>query len=215
MKNREFRELQVSSTQLAVIFLGILVIGVVIFLLGVSVGKKHAQVAEKATLAAQKEPEQVRDKLVIPETPSTSAPLKKEEPEAKTEAPVLKPEVAVPAKETTAQRPKLESDKASPAAKKTPPKSEAKPSEPATALRKGLYYVQVGAVAEKRDALSISARYKTMGYPVVILEPLSTDKKPFFRVRLGGFATRAEAEAAQAKLAGSGGRKVESFIVRD
>jgi HJR/Mrr/RecB family endonuclease len=64
MKNREFREIQVSSTQLAVIFLGILVIGVVIFLLGVSVGKKHAQVAQKANVIAQKEPEQVKEKLV-------------------------------------------------------------------------------------------------------------------------------------------------------
>src|SRR4030042_4457436 len=64
MKNREFREIQVSSTQLAIIFLGILVIGVVIFLLGVSVGKKHAQVAEKANVIAKKEPEQVKEKLV-------------------------------------------------------------------------------------------------------------------------------------------------------
>src|SRR4030042_823289 len=64
MTSREFREIQVSSTQLAIIFLGILVIGVVIFLLGVSVGKKHAQVALKANVIAQKEPEQVKETIV-------------------------------------------------------------------------------------------------------------------------------------------------------
>ena len=68
MKNREFRELQVSSTQLAIIFFGILIIGVVIFLLGVSVGKKHAQAASKSAASlAQKAPEQVKDRLIVPE----------------------------------------------------------------------------------------------------------------------------------------------------
>src|SRR4030042_1203210 len=69
MKTREFREIQVSSTQLAIIFLGILAIGVVIFLLGVSVGKKHAQVAKQANVIAPKEPEQIKEKIVsLPQT---------------------------------------------------------------------------------------------------------------------------------------------------
>src|SRR4030042_4818013 len=77
MKSREFREIQVSSTQLAIIFLGILVIGVVIFLLGVSVGKKHAQVAQKANVIAQKEPEQVKGKTIsLPQTKPDQEPAR-------------------------------------------------------------------------------------------------------------------------------------------
>ncbi len=62
MKTTEYRELQVSSTQLAMIFIGILVLGVVIFLLGVSVGKKQARVAEQVNVIAEKKPEPVKDK---------------------------------------------------------------------------------------------------------------------------------------------------------
>ena len=43
MKNKDFREIQVSSSLLVVIFLGVLALGVFIFLLGVSVGKKQVR----------------------------------------------------------------------------------------------------------------------------------------------------------------------------
>jgi hypothetical protein len=49
-KNKEFRELQFSSTQLVFVFLAILVLGVFIFLLGVSVGKKQGQLTAEADL---------------------------------------------------------------------------------------------------------------------------------------------------------------------
>jgi len=56
----------------------LLVIGVVIFLLGVSVGKKHAQVAQKANVIAQKEPEQVKEKIVsLPQTKPDQEPARK------------------------------------------------------------------------------------------------------------------------------------------
>jgi cell division septation protein DedD len=47
MKNKDYRELQISSTQLVIIFFSILILGVVIFLLGVSVGKKQVQIADR------------------------------------------------------------------------------------------------------------------------------------------------------------------------
>lgn len=253
MKNREFRELQVSSTQLAVIFFGILIIGVVIFLLGVSVGKKNAQASLKtSTLLAQKAPEQVRDRLVVPETKTaappanaTSAaptPVKKEtQPPVKTEekpptadnpqaAPVRKPtasgavatEVAPPKVEPTPavkERPKTSPERPVTAAPKpsatvAPPKTETKvPAPAAAAPRKGLYYVQVGALATREEAAAISQRFKSQGYPVVVFDPQPTDKKPLFRVRIGGFASKAEADSTRARLAAGG--RVDYFTVRD
>jgi cell division septation protein DedD len=172
MKNREFREIQVSSTQLAVIFLGILVIGVVIFLLGVSVGKKHAQVAQKANVIAQKEPEQVKEKLVtLPQVKSMPETIGEE-----AEKPA--PAESTPAKTTFVP--------------KTPAEKPALTTSPAE-----------------------SQKYRKMGYPVIVMEPQITDKKPVFRVRVGGFATREQAEAAREKLSSGTGRKTDFFIVRD
>ena len=48
MNNKDYRELQLSSSQLVVIFLAIIILGVIIFLLGVSVGKKQTLIASKS-----------------------------------------------------------------------------------------------------------------------------------------------------------------------
>ncbi len=53
MKNRDYRELQLSSSQLFFIFLAILILGVIIFLLGVSVGKKQVQIMKGAQMTAK------------------------------------------------------------------------------------------------------------------------------------------------------------------
>lgn len=199
MKEREFRELQVSSTQLAVIFLGILVLGIVIFLLGVSVGKKHAQEAEKATLAATKEPEAVKDKVVTPEVlPPSGEPIK------------IAPQEKVQAKKEAipeSKEPPLETAKLKTQERISPPTVSPSP-------RKNLYYVQVGALTEKPAALALAEQFRNQGYPVVVLDPLATDKTPYYRVRIGGFGTKAEAEAAKNKLGAGSGRK-DYFIVRD
>ncbi|MDH5744105.1 MAG: hypothetical protein OEZ52_11205, partial [Candidatus Aminicenantes bacterium] len=72
MSNKEYRELQLSSSQLVLIFIAILVLGIIVFLLGISVGKKQAQIVEKTQLAS-KTAEQVIQEKPIPqkETPDT------------------------------------------------------------------------------------------------------------------------------------------------
>jgi cell division septation protein DedD len=208
MKNREFREIQVSSTQLAVIFLGILVIGVVIFLLGVSVGKKHAQVAEKANVIAQKAPEEVKEKIV-------SIPLSKPGRESATEASEkpapAQPEVNPVKRDIIPQKPAAPKDEPQPAESKAPVKTaEAKPAE-----KGNLFYVQVGALAERQAAQETARKFRQMGYPVVVLDPQTTDKQPVFRVRVGGYLTRTQAEEVRAKLSSAMPRKTDYFIVRD
>lgn len=207
MKSREFREIQVSSTQLAIIFLGILVIGVVIFLLGVSVGKKHAQVAQKANVIAQKEPEQVKEKLV-------TQPQVKPLPETVgKEAQKPAPAVSTPAKTTFV--PKTPTEKPAEVTSPEESKTQLRAAQPAAAGNKGQFYVQVGALAERQAAEETAQKYRNMGYPVIVMEPQITDKKPVFRVRIGGFATREKAEATREKLSSGTGRKTDFFIVRD
>jgi len=221
MKNREFRELQVSSTQLAVIFFGILIIGVVIFLLGVSVGKKHAAAAKTATALAQKAPEQVKDRLVVPEAkpaPAPSAETPVSQPQEKEAAPSAKAKEPAPRSEPAppASQPPAPEKAAAPAVKTAPPAGTAQPlPETAAPAKSGYYYVQVGALAEKSEAGALAQRFRARGYTVVVIDPLSTDRTTVYRVRIGGFATRPEADAVLAELAAGASRRVDYFVVRD
>lgn len=207
MTSREFREIQVSSTQLAIIFLGILVIGVVIFLLGVSVGKKHAQVALKANVIAQKEPEQVKEKIV-------TLPQVKPGQEAAAEAAEKRtPTESTPAKTGFIPKKSVEKPKVEPQPVESKAQAPAVPQ--ASGEIKDLFYVQVGALAERKAAQDTAEKYRKMGYTVVVMEPQTTDKKPVFRVRIGGFQTREQAERARERLSSAVGRPTDFFIVRD
>ena len=68
MKNKDYREVQLTSSQLVFIFLGILVLGVVIFLLGVSVGKKQAEIERESGLETQAKLDQPKNKDSLPST---------------------------------------------------------------------------------------------------------------------------------------------------
>jgi cell division septation protein DedD len=188
MKNKEYRELQVSSSQLVFIFLGMLILCVVIFLLGVSVGKKQAQLSGESRLAAKKEVTEPTGKVIKEELAS----LQK-------------------AKEQTK---KVE---LSETAKQEPPKVEVKIKQPPAEVKKAqvpLYYVQVGAPTNKEAALAIAKNFQKLGYQVVVLDPFPSDKKSYFRVRVGGFSARQEAEAAKTKME-SGTKKAGYFIIKD
>ena len=73
MKNRDYRELQLSSSHLVLIFLAILILGIIIFLLGVSVGKKQAQLMKKSEFSTEAGLEQVKEQTPLPaEVPKDS-----------------------------------------------------------------------------------------------------------------------------------------------
>lgn len=70
MKDKSYREVQFSSSQLILIFVGILILGVVIFLLGVSVGKKQAQIIKKTEMpvpAVAEKPKETKPPSPSPE----------------------------------------------------------------------------------------------------------------------------------------------------
>lgn len=61
MSSKDYRELQLSSSQLVIIFLAIIILGVIIFLLGISVGKKRTEIV----LASQSGIEQVLESIPV------------------------------------------------------------------------------------------------------------------------------------------------------
>jgi cell division septation protein DedD len=221
MKTRDFREIQVSSTLLVIIFLGVLVLGVFIFLLGVSVGKKQVQITAAT-------------KTVMPQVQETEKEPEALNPPAADQG---QPKAEVPAGETSvfppppaAQRQGAPGEKARggepgrrPAVKageKPSPKGEAKPPSTTPAKQPavsgaGLYYVQVAAFTDRASAEAEAANFRKRGFTAVVTNPRPTDAKTWYRVRLGGFATRDKAVELLGELNQSSKKKTDYRIVKD
>ena len=258
-KTREVRELQFSSTQLIVLFMAILILGVFIFLLGVSVGKKQSKLTQEANLVKNPQYETIRrPKPTVPKEAEPSAidkeiathakqggvtaqpsdqslpatselgtkPGTKTTPVQNKTAAKLGPNVTAPA-----TQPKTDAGIKKPAAKtptvaqKQPaatkqsapsPKQTAVPQAKPAAPVKGLYYVQLAAFDERKAAEDYIVDIKAAGFSTIIMNPLATDKKPWFRVRIGGYASKEDAQQAAMRMKSVvHKKKFEYWITRD
>jgi cell division protein FtsN len=212
MRNKEFREVQVSSSGLVFIFLAILVLGVFIFLLGVNVGKKQVQMAGPTTILARPAAEAVTEEppTVPKDQPSTVAQAGGAAPgsDAKSRVPE-ETKAAVPAvSEKTAPR----TTAPEPAPSRTAGQEAAAAKPAATS---GTYYIQIGAFNDKAQADTFAARFKGQGYPALVLSPFSTDKRPTYRVRLVGYATKEQASQVMAKLNAASTRRTGYYIRKE
>jgi len=219
MSNKDYRELQVSSSHLVVIFIGILIVCGVSFLLGVNVGKRKAQLEGQASLPSPQVLSKVQDQKPAPDqtgatmNPATSF-LKTSRPDSQAvESPDAKKVPAPPPSAKTAESPKPAESKPKPAASTpvTPSKTTTPP--PLTAA-KGTFSIQVGAFEKRKDALQTAKKFDGQGYICRVLDPFAGERIKYYRVRIGAFKTRAEAEAARDKFL-SGQEKKDYFIVQN
>lgn len=188
MADTDYRELQLSSSQLVLIFVAIIILGVIIFLLGVSVGKKQAQISETTQIAEEPIAERVEKEIPKPVEEAAVKPKPAEE-----EKTAIKQELATHEKK-----------------RREEPKTKAEP-----AIRRNLYYIQVGAYKNRESAYSVGDRLKGEGFPILVREPSSSDRRGLYRVWVGGFETREQADARMADLAKvEGKRKADYFIVK-
>jgi cell division protein FtsN len=188
MKNKDFREIQVSSSLLVVIFLGVLALGVFIFLLGVSVGKKQVRIiAAQTQVVTQQIAEPVKEPPVQPPASEIGQAPGEADSKPKVQDPVVKP--------------------AAEKAKVVPMKAPASGS--------GLYYVQIAAFAEKAQAQALADKYKKQGYTSFVASPRPTDTKTWYRVRLGGFSSRDPAVALLNKLNAEAKKKTDFRVIQD
>jgi len=213
-----FRELKFSPGQLVIVFLAILVLGVFVFLLGISVGKKQTLIKAQAGPAAVEvaKTEDLSAPIRVGEFVTTTAPVEtKADPNAAAAAAGLKPEKteakpAEPPGTKAAEKPEL---KAKPAENKpAEAKTEPKPA-PAAAYKSAPYYVQIGAVEGRAAAEAFAKRVSGLGFPTLVLDPFATDKKPVFRVRVGPYPSKTEASDAQAELAAALKKKTTDFFL--
>lgn len=220
MAGRNFREIQVSSSQLVLIFLALLAVAVVIFLLGVSVGKRSAETSQLETsslnispalpraeeAAPALTPEKKEETKVMAEKTTAAAETSKEQPPlAKVTASTKQPEAASPKLETTTIS--------------KPVQTTLKPSAKSEAQKKlspaaGNYFVQAGAFSTKEAAATLVQKLTNLGYQTQVLEPFPTDRNPVYRVRVGPFSNLQEAEKVRDHIRSSVREAAKAFIVR-
>jgi cell division septation protein DedD len=219
MTDQGFREIQLSGKQLVFLFMASVVLAVVVFLLGVSVGRGVRENAGPPSAPAEADAD-VRPPTELP-PPTTltaddmkfgqvlqgNAPGGATAPPATAEAakPVPAedpPVVDEPVATTTAARPPQTSAPApAPAGAKpvaTPGAVTQKPAgataRVATPAGSG-WLVQVGAFGTRANADNLVQRLLAKGYSAVVVPGGS-----LFRVRVGPYAERAEADRAAARL---------------
>jgi len=221
-KSDEYREMQISSGQLAAVILSLLALCVLIFYLGIRVGTKKA--TDDAAAAALKtqapsavplNPVSAEEPISQPDLTASNPPVETNSKPAETKA---APPVTKPKPLETKPAPKVETKPAAaekkPAAIETKPKTEATKTKTETAPS-GTFYIQAGAVDTRPGAESIAQKIEGLGFRAIVLNPFAGDKKTVFRVRVGPYETKEAADAARTKLAGALKKKpADFFIVR-
>jgi cell division septation protein DedD len=204
-----FHEIQLNGKQLVFLFMVATVVSVVIFLCGVFVGRgvrteRAATVADAGTVTPITTPDVVSSREAAP-APAGSDPTAAAPPPAVDElsyfnrlekpgqpAEKLKPSVAA------AATPPPPAPKATPSAQAPP--AEPAPADAALAEPSGAgFALQITALRERREAESIAKRLSAKGYAAYVLTPAGSAPS-VYRVRVGKFKTRHEAETIAAKL---------------
>jgi cell division protein FtsN len=191
MTDREFHEIQLSGKQLAFLFISLVALAVVTFLLGVAVGKGVRGDMSDAPMSASADTE-----TVVPEEP-TAQPAQElgyHDLLAGTGAGTMPPATTEPP---------------SPPVENTPPptpepQAAAPQPAPTPAAAPGSTFLQFGAYSRRQAADGQVAALKKLNVVAFVLEPQAGSADRWFRVRVGPYATLAEAEAARARLVREG-----------
>jgi DedD protein len=222
-----FHEIQLNGKQLVFLFMAATVVSVVIFLCGVLVGRGvraeravadvASNTATEALATTPQQPAAAPAPAPAGSDPTTVAPppaatddltyfnrlekQKADKEEKLKTTPDTPParSAAPPAPVGTAHSTPAASAPPAPAPAPPPPAPAAK-SEPVEAAPSGQgYAVQVAALNVKSEADAIAKRLSSKGYSAYVLAPASGTPS-VYRVRVGKFPTRREADSIAARL---------------
>lgn len=207
MQDEAFHEIQLNGKQLVFLFMAATVVAVVIFLCGVMVGRGvQAQRAGDVTDIPAQVPV---DPTAAAQTPAPSAAAS-----SPPGAPITAQETLTYPERLEAPTPPVETLKAKPVEALTATTPEPTPAaepvpEPvnAVAVAGGSlseppgtgFVVQVAAVRERSEAEAMARRLSTKGYRTFVSTPASGVPR-VFRVRVGKFNDRREAESVAGRL---------------
>jgi cell division septation protein DedD len=200
-----FHEIQLSGKQLVFWAMAVVVIGVVVFLLGVQVGRGVlAQRGSPESHSVASAPETEPEPPPAPASQGSGGPVTAGEKLSYAER--LSASEPTPEKLTPLSPPAAE-----PAPKPSGPSARPSTSAKATADRSGAaadpdtepagpgFSIQVAALKERGEADTIVKRLAAKGYPAYVAAPIK-EKVPIFRVRVGKYKERNEADTVAAKL---------------
>jgi cell division septation protein DedD len=219
MADEPLHEIQLNGKQLVFLFMSATVVAVVIFLSGVMVGRgiqaPRVDVADAATDSTI-DPTALPPSSAITSTESTPATAQEtltyaSRLESETPLPeTLKDPTAAPAALPAPVREPVTSAPPAPvaAAPATPEPSKAAAASPKTAAPAAAavtkeppgngFVVQVAATKQRSEADTIARRLAGKGYPAFVTTPASGPT--MFRVRVGKYKDRREAETVATKL---------------
>ena len=93
---------------------------------------------------------------------------------------------------------------AEPSSLEPPPEPKIEPAPAPPAASSNVVNYQIGALRKSSDADKLLDRLKKKGFRTFMLAPAPDDANPFFRVQVGPFSDRIEAEDAKKKLESEG-----------
>jgi cell division septation protein DedD len=206
-----FHEIQLSGKQLVFLFMTGTVVTVLIFLLGVQVGRnariENATVVDGAdTLAAGSPPPAAAtpsQAVAAGGPPAAEPPAPATEPDDELSYAKRLQADSAPAEKLKAPSPPSEASapKAAPPAPPPSPTSRATvPNQGAeNGSRPGAWIVQVISLQDRAAAATIATRLTGKGYPAFVLDP-APGAPAIYRVQVGGYADRRDAEQASRRL---------------
>ncbi len=184
MTDREFREIQLSGKQLVFLFISAVVVAVVIFLLGVAVGRDVRSAADTQSASTE------GTETVVPVDPAAQPvqDLAYHDLLTGSGAPAPTPPP------TTGEPP------TPPAETQPPPPATPPVQAPAPTAVTGDWFLQIGAYSARPAADGVMARLKKLDVPAFVLVPTAGSPDRLFRVRVGPYATRADADRVRVRL---------------
>jgi len=191
-----FHEIQLNGKQLVFLFMAATVVSVVIFLCGVLVGRGVRAERGGSQDALATTGDATTTQVVAPPAaaPAGSDPTVAPPPPAVDDLTYfnrLEKEKA-PAEQLRPKPPSTVNAET----RSVPPAGSAKLKEPPSGAQG--WTVQIAALNERNAADAIAKRLTSKGYPAYVFAPI--DGTSVFRVRVGKFGTRHEAETLKTKL---------------
>jgi cell division septation protein DedD len=211
MSDEGFHEIQLNGKQLVFLFMAATVVSVVIFLCGVMVGRgvrAHQATAEAADAVPSTLEEGVRpapaappatDAGSAPPPAATTPPATAAPPEPADDVPDYYKTLTDAGTDTEAKvTPPPAPERRAEAPPADPPPAPA-PAAPPAAVVGGGFVVQVAALRDRTEADAIVRRLAERGYQAFVVNPVP-GKPPVYKVQVGRFAERADADKTAARL---------------
>jgi cell division septation protein DedD len=207
-----FHEIQLNGKQLVFLFMAVTVVSVVIFLCGVLVGRgvRAERGLEAAALdaagavaeapaagpaASTNTPATANEKLTYPDRLAGDRPVSEPLAGGRQPAPSPPSPPAAPAPPAASSQPPAPAPASTPAPPASSAVSPPLPSEPAGPG----FAIQVTALRERTEAENLVRRLSGKGYSAYVVPP-AAGTPAVYRVRVGKFKERRDAEAAAARL---------------